>query len=393
MNDPGRTKKIIYAALGFCVLLLAAFLAFRYFSSPPGTPVAPPKTVSGRLPGFSGEEQGSVSSETSPAGSATGNTGSPAEKLLQVTDFPVIGPTFSKEGDKILYYKKDGGDLFSSPLAGGDREKISNFTVVGLIQALWSATKDRAALFYLDQDTLRGFVHVGTSSTAILPQDVKSFSWSPDGKSLAYLLEKDGKMNLVVAGASGKGSRIIFTTLLRDASISWVTADKIAFQTAPSGLAEGYLFMFSRSTGSFTRLAGPLFGLSSLWSPDGTRVLVSATDPAGKRPRLAVIDAAGKITFLRVSTLAQKCAWATNDSFYCAVPQQISPDTVWPDDYLRGDIHSTDRIELVAFEKNEIIKVFSGGILDISDLRVSKDKNYLIFVNRFDGSLWRLRLN
>ena len=47
-------------------------------------------------------------------------------------------------------------------------------------------------------------MHIGTSSIAVLPQDIKSFSWSPDGKSLAYLTPKDGALNLVIADSAGR---------------------------------------------------------------------------------------------------------------------------------------------------------------------------------------------
>lgn len=393
MQDLNRTKQIIYIALGILVLGLLIFFAFGYFA-----PVRAPSPtsrggVTGRLPGLTGA--GELGTEPRPEELKPGEslTISPEQKLFRITDFPVISPSFNKDEKKILYYKKAGGDLFSSDLDGKSQEKISNITIVGLTEALWSPLRDRAAVFYLDQETLKGFLHIGTSSVSTLPQDVKSFSWSSDGKSLAYLLLKDDRLNLIVADASGRNQKTVFTTPLREAALAWVTGDKISFSTAPSGFAEGFIYLFSRSSGAFQRVAGPFFGLTSLWSPDGSRVVLASTDAAGKNLNLLVRDSSGKNLFtLGAKTLPQKCVWADKTKIYCALPRVISPDTVWPDDYLRGEVDTQDRMALLDLEKKEFTEVFNDGAFDISDIKLAKDGSHLIFVNRADGTLWSLKI-
>lgn len=395
MENLDRTKQIIYAVLAVLVLGLGLLLYFgyRYFARTP-SPVPTGKVgITGRLglPGSGGVTGAKPAPEELKPGESLAIA--PEQKLFRITDFPVISPSFSKDEKKILYYKKAGGDLFSSDLDGKNQTKISNITIVGLMEALWSPSRDRAAVFYLDRETLKGFLHIGTSSVATLPQDIKSFSWSPDGKSLAYLVQKDDLVNLVVADSSGRNQRIVFSTPLRDASISWISGDKVAFSTAPSGLAEGFLYLFSRSSGVFQRIAGPFFGLASLWSPDGSRALLSSTDAAGKNLNLFVRDSSGKNVFtLGAKTLPQKCAWSGPSKLYCAIPRTISPDTVWPDDYLRGEVNTQDRIALLDFEKKEFTEVFKEGTFDVSDLGVSRDGGALIFVDRTDGTLWSLNL-
>lgn len=393
MENLARTKQIIYILLGIIVLGILIFFAFRYFA-----PVRAPSPttrggVTGRLPGLTGA--GELGAQPTPEELKPGEslTISPEQKLFRITDFPAISPSLSKDEKKILYYKKAGGDLFSSDLDGKNQEKISNITIVGLVEALWSPARDRAAIFYLDQETLKGFLHIGTSGVATLPQDVKSFSWSPDGKSLAYLLLKDDRLNLIVADASARSPKTVFTTPLREAALSWITGDKISFSTAPSGFAEGFLYLFSRSSGAFQRVAGPFFGLTSLWSPDGSRVILTSTAAAGKNLNLLVRDSSGKNLFsLGAKTLPQKCVWRDTTKIYCALPRAISPDAVWPDDYLRGEVNTQDRVALLDLEKKEFTEVFDEGAFDISDLKLTKDGSHLIFVDRADGTLWSLKI-
>lgn len=393
MENLARTKKIIYITLGVIILAILLFFVYRYFA--PALPVTPTggERVTGKLPGLPGA--GELGAAPSPAELKPGESleTAPEQKLFRITDFPVVSPSFDKGENKILYYKKQGGDLFSSDLDGRSQTKISNITIVGLVEAIWSGTKDRAAVFYLDQDTYKGFLHIGTSSVATLPQDIKSFSWSPDGKLLAYLLPKDNRLNLVVADSSGKNPKAVFDTPLRDAAIHWITQDKIAFSTAPSGLAEGYIFVLSRSSGSFNKIAGPLFGLTSLWSPDGSGVLIAATNAAGKNIILAAHDASGlELLLLGAKTLPQKCVWQDAKRLYCAVPLAIAPETIWPDDYLRGELNTSDRIMRFDLEKKEVSEIFAEGTFDISDLLLAKGGGHLIFVDRKDGTLWSLKL-
>lgn len=393
MPDLNRTKKIIYALAGLIILAVLFYLAYRYFAPKLLPTPATQGGVTGRLPGFFGT--GELGAKPAPEELKPGESlaVSPEQKLSRITDFPVVSPSFSKDEKKVLYYKKAGGDLFSSDLDGKNQEKISNITIVGLIGALWSPLRDRTAVFYLDQETLKGFLHIGTSSVATLPPDIKSFSWSPDGKSLAYTLFKDDRLNLVIADASGRNQKTVFSTPLREAALSWITGEKIAFATAPSGLAEGFIFTFSRSSGAFQRIAGPFFGLTSLWSPDGSRVLTASTDAAGKNLELLVRDSSGKnLLSLGARTLPQKCAWNTSTEIYCAIPQAIAPNALWPDDYLRGEINTLDRLARLDLEKKEFTEVFAEGTFDVSDLRLSKDGNHLIFVDRRDGTLWSLKI-
>ncbi len=395
MDTLNQKKRIVYIAIALAILGALGYLAYRFLipilivrPAPQGQ-----QPVSGGVPGFPtapGAEPGPGAGEpTALPGAAPGTE----QRLVKLTDFPVVSPGLNKNQDKILYYQKEGGDLFQQNFDGAEQEKITNLTVVGLIEALWSPAGDRSAVFYLDRESLKGFLHINASTTAALPENVKSFSWSPDGKSLAYLVLRDRRLSLMIADQSGRNGRLVFSTPILDSSIRWTSVERIAFQTAPSGVAEGFIFAYSRLSGAFTRIAGPLFGLMSNWSPDGTLVLVSSTNAAGKNLALTLRDSAGKQTArLDFQTLASKCAWPDAKEFYCAVPRLIPGSSILPDEYLSGAFNSSDQIIRVEAGSGKTELVLDEGNFDISDLVVAKNKKYLFFVNRIDGVLWSLKL-
>lgn len=390
--DLNRTKRIVYISIGVSILgVLGYFFVNSLFLKEPGAREDTGR-ITGRAPG-SGlfEPKGQPEELGQPLEIKI--SGKPEQKLVRLSDFPVVSPSLDSSQTKVRFYRKDGGDLLQSDLNGENQGKISNLTIVGLVEALWNPAGDRAAVFYLDVEHIKSFLHIGTTSTAALPQDLQGFSWSPDGKSLIFLQRQNDRLNLVVADSLGRGARTIFSTPILDLQIQRVSTDKIYMQTAPSGLAEGFAFLFSRSSGAFSRILGPLFGLTTLVSPDGSKILVASTDTTGRDLRLSVTDSAGKVLFnVTPPTLPQKCRWTSNQKAYCAIPRDSLAGFVLPDEYLRGELNTSDRIVRIDLENKKIEEVFNQEDLDVSDLVVTKDESHLLFVDRKNGNLWSLKI-
>ncbi len=313
-------------------------------------------------------------------------------KLVQLTDFPVSSISLNKKEDRVIFYKKDGGNMFSYDLSGKTKDKLSNLTIIGIFDVQWNTSQNRRVVSYLDQDTIKSFVHIATSAVALLPQQIRSPVWSPDEKSLAYLTDTNARLNLIIADIAGKNQKNVYTTPIRDPHIQWITSDRIIFETAPSGLVESFIFVFSRSRESFdTVMTG--FGLTTKWSPDGAFALGSQTNGRGKKPILLVYDTAGNKRFdTNLATISEKCTWVGAKKAYCAVPRDIQSNAVWPDDYLRGEIHTADKLVIIDVEKNEVREVFNEGNFDISNLVVTKGETYALFIDRTEGTLWSAKL-
>lgn len=382
-----RTKRIIWIILGIAVLGVLGYAGYRLLLPTPATPGEEGQTITGR-PLVS-----PAIPRTPESGGGIGTIPLPDlpsiadERLVRLTDFPVVSPALNKDETRVFFYKKSGGDLFASDFAGKKLEKQTNLTIIGLMEAIWQRGGGRAVVRYADGDTVKAFLQIGTSTIAMLPQDITSATWSPDGASLTYAVPSDGRMELITTDAAGKNPRAIFRTPLTDASLAWITADLMVFAEAPSAAADGHFFAWSRRDNSFVRIFGPQRGLMGLWSPDGALAAVSSG------ASLSLYDRAKKESApLSLATLAEKCVWADTSSLFCAVPKDIPSGITLPDTYLRGEFNPSDRIVMIDAKTRAVSPVFDEGDFDIANLLAAKDKKRLFFVNRRDGTLWTLAI-
>lgn len=398
MPDNYQTRRAIIITAIVVLTLVVGYGFYRLLTSstqgliPTTSPQAPVGGLVGKSPIIPTTPDGVVITPL-PSPTAGLEPKIKEQVLIPLTDFSVVSPVINKNQDRVLLYKKDGGATYTIDFVG-NKDKTSNITIVGLIDASWSPTRDRAGVFYLDSEVLKSFLHIGTSSVVSLPRDIKSFSWSPDGKQFAYLIENNSEeISLFISDASGKNTRETFKTPIRDAQIQWISGDKIAFQTAPSGQAGGFVFLYSIKNGSFLRFLGPRFGLTTRWAPDGAHVLVGSTNGSGHKYLFSLLDALGqeaqKMDFI---TFPEKCSWVTAKEFYCAVPNAFPDNAVLPDDYLRAELSTQDRILSFSLDTQDTKLIFSGGAMDMDNLAVTQKKDYLIFLNRLDGIPWRLKL-
>jgi len=394
-----RAKLIIGITAG--LLALGAVGVFWYRGISPSAPAGPtgqPGVSGGVAPGIGGAPAGAplAAPPQNPAPESFPVAANPAQRLTRLTDFSVISPSLDKSGDKILFYRKDGGDLYAADFDGKNQAKISNITIVGLMNAIWSPIRDRAAISYLDNDTIKSFLHIGTSSVAVLPTDITSIAWSPDGKSIAYARRNGDMLELIISDPGAKNPKTIFRTPILDAKISWPVPDRIVFATPASGVAEGYIFSYTRSSGLFEKIFGPAFGLQALFSAFEPRAVVSSTPRGGDRISSRILnpyDPERKDSReIPVATFSEKCAFAEKQELWCAVPRTLAGAVPLPDQYLSGQFNSSDRIVKIDLVKNSMEELFNENDFDVGNLVPAPEKNYLFFVSRRDGTLWSLKI-
>ncbi len=295
---------------------------------------------------------------------------------------------------EIRYIERASGNIYSFVLGKRTLTRLGNKTLPGIQEASWVTDGSRAFVRYLNADRTSESVE-----TYMLPatgeggyfleqnlSEVKVFG----NNTLFTLLSSTAGSVGTVANVDGTNVRTLFTSPLSSLQFHVASSTYVA-ATKPSSGLDGYGFLVSPTNGTFTRILGPLRGLSVLPSVSGNQIVYSYVSQGAVR--MSIVDRVTRSsTVLPLATLAEKCAWAADESaIYCAIPTSFGGNL--PDDWYQGAVSFSDRlwrIDLVSRQAVLLIdpRETADVTIDAIGLTVDSAKDALTFVNRIDGSLW-----
>ena len=320
--------------------------------------------------------------------------------LVQMTDEAIISPIINENKNQLRYTTKGDGSLYTSDLDGKNKTKEQFITLPDLIKTIWSPDQEKFINIYADTFGVKRFFYdLTTKNTTPLNANMNWVEYSKTDDKIVYHYEdpSQGTNTIAIANADGSSSQSILNTRIRDIRLQWVTDDKIAISTAPSGLSENVLYYTKVSDPKLIRVLSGVYGLTSLWSNDGTRIIFSQTDTNGNNVHLMSTDSAGlNIKDTGLKTLPEKCIFSKdNINIYCAEPITIPDNAIIPDDYYKKTFAINDALWKVNLEtgKKDLLYQFQENInFDLSEMTLVKDEQFLFFVNRSNGFLYRLEL-
>lgn len=408
-------RRILIIIAGIIVVLGAAIgIYLIFFANSDGLTVGP-----------SGSPFGSAEDRTDGLGQAI-DVGVPvqgagtlyAPRLLRLSDAPVshgafalyipaqtttVGTTTASgtppevittpEEVEARYIDRQSGNVYSFRIHERTMTRISNKTLPGIQEAIWSSDGSRAFVRFLEADT-DASEHISTFSLPIdgeggyfLERDIAQVA--VQGSSTLIMLQNTEGSNVSLAGADGTGSRSLFFSTIRNLTMAIAGSNFVA-TTKAAAILDGYAFLVDRA-GSFTRLLGPLPGLSTLPNPAGTKVMYSYNDRSTLVSQ--VLDVTNRSTVpLPLATLPEKCVWSRDGlALYCAVPTTLGANL--PDDWYQGARSFSDRVWKVDLDTRVASLVFDPAQLadiamDMDALTLDSASDVLLFRNRIDGSLW-----
>ena len=245
----------------------------------------------------------------------------------------------------------------------------------------------------LPSDTLGADTSSGKVEGVFLPDNTSDIVFSPDNNSMFYLYEINRNAVGMTANAYGDGKIQVLESPYTEWLSNWVNKNTIALNTKASGLSPSYLYHLDTDAKTLNKVLGGVYGMTSLTSPDGNLVLYN-----NNNLELTIYN---KLTReqrrLKVSTLPEKCVWDSQNNLYCAVPKFFE-QALYPDTWYMGEVSFEDqlwKIEGTNFIENIVMdlkKNNSNQDIDAIKLSLSKNEDYLFFVNKKDSYLWELRL-
>ena len=372
-----KSKKILIALAVILGLVFMGLLVYYFFFKKIALPPAsPPEDLLG------------------------GEVVAPAEKerLVAITQETVLGAAVVSDAEsteqKITYVAWDGV-ISQIDFSGENKNKIGlvaverigavavspNGRLVGVKYALASG-QNRYLVYDAEKKSLKA-----------LPAGTAGLSLSPLGDEVIILSPEGNAFKITTAKSDLSESKNITATKIPDLVLDWHNENSVALKTKPSGLAWGLLYNLDLKTKKISRITGNVYGLTSLFSPSGKKVLISETEEDGFDLKLRSINLEKNTqSAINEFTLPEKCVWSQDDRTLLCSIIKTSNDYIMPDDYYKRKIKSSGeeiiRINLDTGQKQKMI----AGVFDAANMFLAPDESYLFFINKIDGRLYRLTL-
>jgi hypothetical protein len=331
--------------------------------------------------------------------------------LVKIVDAPTGGGAFVQANNTTDIYliDKASGNTFSFNPTLRVLARLSNTTLPRISQSLWTTDGKSLIAEYLDDNGVlktysAQFVPGQMASSSklaeiilqgkFLPPNISALALSPSTAKLFYILPTDSGSDGYIANIDGTKATKIFTAPLAEWLVSWPQEGTIVLTTKPASSVPGHVYSLNTKTGGLSELIGGPNGLTALLSPTGSKV--AYTDDSN---RLQIYSpSTGATLTTSIFTRTDKCVWSQKekDSLYCAVPATI-PSGNYPDAWYQGLVSFTDsfvKINTVTNSATIISKPADeyNQNIDATNLSLSKDERYLLFMNKKDYTLWTLNL-
>jgi hypothetical protein len=310
--------------------------------------------------------------------------------------------TLARDGNNLLYYNSDDGHFYKTT-PDGDRVLLSDKVFNNVQNVVWSPTKDKAIMEY--PDGYKTVYDFNTQKQTTLPFNWYDFSFSPNGKEIAFKLDSKYPENrwLSIANADGTGAVAIenMGDNADKVTVTWSSNKQVvAFSRTgePRGAWEQSVLLVGRYGEKFTPLMVDGQGFESSWDNLGQKIAYSVYSPSSDyNPELYVINATGdnagygKID-TGLKTTSSKCTFnQAGDSLYCAVPQDLPyGSALVPElaDNTKDDFYKVD----LKTGQTSLLAEPAFGSYQVNSVFLSSDESLLYFVDSVTGKLRSIQL-
>lgn len=350
-----------------------------------------------------------LSSLASLAGNTEERGTSASSRLSQISKTPVAGMGFTGSGTStaLRFVERPTGYVLEVTPSSGTIVRLTNTLVPRVYESKVSAD-GRVLERFLDERgrvvTILGTIPATpspTSGTPVpltqkrLPDDIRSITFSPDGKEIFYIaIGGTGEVVGVRATADGENAKEIFSSPILGWQVHWLRDGRIVLvQNAADGVP-GYAYELGKG-GSLLPLVPATPGLTVLPHPSSSGLVFGAS--SGSAVALfAQLDEEASTATLPVRTVADKCVWGPEERsiVFCAVPQRPTPPD-FLDLWHRGEAHTADAWWRIDMSAGSTELLYSPGdiILDVENPTIDDRGEYIAFMNAADKSLWLLRVS
>lgn len=309
----------------------------------------------------------------------------------------------------IRFVLRANGNIFETSSSTPIITRITNVTFPKLQEAYFNIKGDGVIIrniigddgiqtryLSLKPDTANSTSTLFLITSTNFPNNITQMAVTLDKSKIFYVTNSSPRGTITSFAGLGKISA--FDSPFREWLPQWLGPNTMLLNTKPSATTPGYLYSLDTKTSNIKKVIGNITGLTTLASNDGKNLLYADTESSNIQLSLLNLKDRSE-RFLFAQTLPEKCVWGNKNAevVYCAVPKEVSNLNSYPDDWYLGLVHFDDNIWKLNLKTGENKFLANpmqqlGIPLDIVNMKLSKNDNYLIFTDKNTLSLWGLEI-
>lgn len=380
-------KKIFYSSLGFLVLTLIFLGAYNFiFRNNVNNPAAD-----------SGKKQAQDNENK------TDKAVAKVDRIASPLNEDVLGATTADDG-MLYYYSFDDKSIKKSTLTGKDKTTLLSNLPGTPSRVLWSLRRDKVMLL-LSQTSgqnLWYFADLATKTLVPLKPEISRLAWNNLGDKIFYQYtdSASGTRTLNISYPDGSDWKTLTSLDAAEHYISSIPqSTAVSFWNRPNALDKTVFETVGLTGDKRQTLFSEKFGADYLWAPNGTKVLVSASnEKSGNGMTLNIMNSSGgEFQNLSIPTLISKVVWSKDSrTIYYALPGALPESVVLPNDYFSKPLFTKDtfwKMEIGTGKKTRLVDLKDvTQNLDSIDLFLSTSEDALLFTDRATKRLYRIDL-
>jgi hypothetical protein len=303
----------------------------------------------------------------------------------------------------LRFAERGTGYIYDIDAKGKTMTKSSGTVIAHTLAALFGDDGNTVIFRYIKNDNVTIATYLGrivpptdansfgTIAGSFLTDGISDLVLSSDKKNILYMLPTAKGVAGMTMKTDGSAKKQIFSSAFTEWLLDWPKTGAVTTTKAAASVP-GYVYSVT-SAGVFTKLLGPVNGLTTKISPDGKTILYSVSKNGSMSLRIRRLkDNTDSDTGL--ATLPEKCGWnAASTLAYCGAGTAV-PAGEYPEAWYQGSAHFNDALWKVdaATGTTTEINTGEGNYLDVTNVTLDSKEKYLFFINKNDSSLWSFDL-
>ena len=275
----------------------------------------------------------------------------------------------------------------------------------GEVLVLYESADDESVI----RSSFVPFSNVGTGPSVQRFED--NIRVATNNENLLFFIQViEGKsVGVVVDVANPSKTKVIWRSDFTSWLPRWGSRPRIALHTPVTDMMKGFVYLVDPNgvlpNEQFVSLAS---GGSAFMDMTTGYFVLFETEADNFAGKTVITNRERSVSIDLPITLPEKCD-GVNGMFVCAAPKSIPAETfsgyqtAFPDSWYQGDIAFDDVIimvnaatgekrPLLSSDQEEIRLLSDNAVFDVIHPHLTADEEYFFFVNKYDMSLWMLRL-